>query len=74
MRTTSKSRTHFLGTHKGHEINIERERDGRFYIIVRCLKSGLSAYDGWAPEEVRTMPAAKREALKGAQLAHTPAD
>lgn len=68
MRIISKSRTHFSGTHKGHEIEIDRESDGRFYIVVKCLKSGLYAYDGWAPDEVRTMPAAKREALRGACL------
>jgi hypothetical protein len=68
MRITRQNSHHFDGTHKGHEIEIDREPDGRFYIIVRCLKSGLCAYDGWAPEDVRTMPAAKREALRGACL------
>lgn len=68
MRIISQSRKHFHGTHKQHEVCIDGEPDGRFYIIVRCLKSGLYAYDGWAPDTVRTMPEAKREALKGACL------
>ena len=67
MRTRSKSRVHFTGTHKGAEIHIEREPDGRFYIIV-TWKDGGHLYDGWAPREVRTMVAAKREAIKGACL------
>jgi len=67
MRIVSKSRTHFHGTHKGHSIEIERERDGRFYIIVKSF-SGSYAYDGWAPETVTTMAAAKREAIRGACL------
>lgn len=68
MRIVSKSRHHFSGTHKGHEINIEREPDGGFYIIVRELGSGMAAYDGWAPVSIRTMAAAKREAIRGACL------
>ena len=67
MRIIGKSRNHFHGTHKGGEINIEREPDGRFYIQVRW-KDGSYMYDGWAPEEIRTMKAAKAEAIRGAQL------
>lgn len=72
MRVISKSARHFFGTHKGHEINIEREATGRFYIIVRCLTTGLDAYDGWAPESVTTIREAKQEALYGACLAQRP--
>lgn len=67
MRIISKSRTHFRGTHKRHSIEIERERDGRFYIIVTAF-SGAHAYDGWAPATITTMAAAKREAIRGACL------
>lgn len=67
MRIISQSAKFFNGTHKGHSIEIERERDGRFYIIVKDAR-GCYAYDGWAPEEVRTMAEAKREAIKGACL------
>lgn len=67
MRIISKSRGSFTGTHKGHTIEIQKEPDGRFYIIVTDF-AGLYAYDGWAPDEIRTMPAAKREAIKGACL------
>ncbi len=67
MRIISKSRKHFHGTHKGHEINIDRESDGRFYIIVKDFDGGY-AYDGWTPGDVHTMPEAKREAIKGAML------
>lgn len=67
MRILSKSRNHFRGTHKGHTIEIQKEPDGRFYIIVKDF-GGSYAYDGWAPNDVRTMPAAKREAIKGACL------
>lgn len=67
MRVQSKSPKHFSGTHKGHEIDIEKEPDGRFYIIVRG-ESGAYTYDGWAPDTVTTMAEAKREALKGSCL------
>jgi hypothetical protein len=67
MRTLSKSRKHFCGTHKGAHIDIEREPDGRFYIMVRWT-DGCLLYDGWAPENIRRMPDAKREARRGACL------
>lgn len=66
MRIISKSRTHFHGTHKGHTIEIEREPDGRFYI--RVFSDHGYAYNGWAPEDCRTMADAKREAIRGACL------
>ena len=67
MRVLSKSKDHFCGTHKGGHIDIEREPDGRFYIMVRWTDGAL-LYDGWAPESVSTMVQAKREAMRGAQL------
>jgi hypothetical protein len=67
MRILGKSRNHLLATHKGATIEIERESDGRFYIIVKW-KDGGTLYDGWAPESVHTMAAAKREARRGAML------
>lgn len=67
MRIVSKSRNHFHGWLKGGEIDIQREPDGGFYIIVKW-KDGGYLYDGWAPETVRTMREAKREAIRGAQL------
>lgn len=67
MRILSKSRKHFQGTHKGATIEIEREPDGRFYIQVRWKDGGMM-YDGWAPDEVRRMKDAKREAIRGACL------
>ncbi|ODU81653.1 hypothetical protein [Novosphingobium sp. SCN 63-17] len=66
MRTISKFRRHFHGTHKGNTVEIEKEPDGRFYI--RVFNDYGYAYDGWAPVEVRTMPQAKREAIRGACL------
>lgn len=57
----------FRGTHKGATLEIEREPDGRFYIIVTD-RDGSYRYDGWAPESVRTMREAKAEALRGACL------
>ena len=68
MRIIESRRGYFNGTHKGHEIDIEREPDGRFYIRVWSIESGMHAYHGWAGEEIRTMPQAKREALRGACL------
>lgn len=66
MRIISKSRNHFHGTHKGHIVEIEREGPSRFYIRVY---SGLGyAYDGYAPDDITSMAAAKREALRGACL------
>jgi len=67
MRIIGKGRGWFRGRHKGAEINIEREPDGRFYIIVTA-RDGGHLYDGWAPETVTTMQAAKAEALRGSCL------
>ena len=67
MRIISKSAKHFHGTHKGATLDIEREPDGRWYIIVTD-RSGAHRYDGWAPETVRTLKEAKAEALRGACL------
>jgi hypothetical protein len=67
VRTISKSRKHFHGTHKGATLEIEREPDGRFYIIVRWKDGGLM-YDGWAPANIRRMAEAKHEAIRGACL------
>ena len=71
MRIKSRDRRHFQGSHKGCDIEIERELDGRFYIIVTHSDGG-HLYNGWAPEGVRTMAAAKREALYGSCLAPRP--
>jgi hypothetical protein len=71
MRTVSKDRRHFHGTHLGYQIEIEKEPDGRFYIFAQN-NQGVG-YDGWAPDDVRTMPAAKREALYGLMLKKRPA-
>lgn len=67
MRTRSKGRGFFHGSHKGSDIDIEREPDGRFYIVVTG-PDGCHAYDGWAPDTVTTMAEAKREARRGACL------
>lgn len=67
MRTRSKGRGFFHGTHKGSDIDIQRESDGRFYIIVTA-PDGCHAYEGFAPETVRTIAEAKREARRGACL------
>jgi hypothetical protein len=67
MRIISKSRQHFLGTHKGATIEIEREKDGKFYIRV-IWKDGGHLYDGYAPSHIFSMRDAKKEAIRGAQL------
>lgn len=67
MRTVSKGRNFFLGTHKRHDISIEREKNGRFYIIVTA-PCGMHAYEGWAPDDVTTMAQAKQRARIGAGL------
>lgn len=66
MRVIEQRCGYFRGTHKGAEIEIERDR-GKFYIIVRAADGG-ALYDGWAPENVHTMIEAKREARRGAML------
>lgn len=72
MRVLEKRRGYFLGTHKGAEIEIERDRDFEdnwFYIRVRAsMGEGGYLYDGYSPEGVRTMAQAKREAIRGACL------
>ena len=67
MRIIKQSAREFVGTHKGHRIEIEREPEGTFYIIVTG-PDGTHAYDGWAPRSVETMAEAKREARKGAMI------
>ena len=75
MRIIEKRRGYFRGTHKGAEIEIERETpparmidgDSNFYIRV-TWKDGGMLYDGYAPVGITTMPEAKREAIRGAQL------
>jgi hypothetical protein len=70
MRTIEKRRGYFRGTHKGGEIEIERDHDildRKFYIRVRW-KDGGYLYDGYSPAGVETMADAKREAIRGAQL------
>lgn len=70
MRILESRRGFFRGTHKGCSIEIERDRDfseHRFYIRVQA-SDGCHLYDGYSPEGVNTMAAAKREALRGACL------
>lgn len=76
MRIIKSERGYFLGTHKGHEVEIERAfdcPDSHFYVWVRSLESGLHAYDGYSPYGITTMAEAKREALRGACLDSQPA-
>jgi hypothetical protein len=71
MRIVKQDREHFRGTHKGYEIEIQREHDAgdhHFYIWVRSLESGMYAYDGYCPEGITTFAAAKKEAIRGACL------
>lgn len=67
MRIIKQTAREFLGTHKRHDVEIERQSDGSFYIIVSA-PNGCKAYDGYAPRSVVTMAQAKREAIKGAML------
>lgn len=70
MRIIEKGRGFFRGTHRGADIEIERDHDfpGRkFYIRVRHANGGMM-YDGYSPEGVETMAVAKREAIRGACL------
>lgn len=67
MRILSERRGYFRGTHKGGTLEITCVPDGRFYIIV-LWKDGGALYDGWAPDHVRTMREAKKEAVRGACL------
>ncbi len=72
MRILEKSRGYFHGTHKGADIEIERDPcpgdpDRKFYIRVRW-KDGGYLYDGWSPAGVNTMAEAKRDAIRGACL------
>lgn len=72
MRILEKRRGYFHGTHKGADIEIERDPcpgdpDRKFYIRVRW-KDGGYLYDGWSPAGVDTMAQAKRDAIRGACL------
>lgn len=77
MRIVSKSRNYFHGTHKGYEIEIERERPpvesfGERHFYIRVFDGYGHAYDGYSPAGVTTMAEAKREALYGACLKARP--
>lgn len=78
MRTISKSRNHFHGTHKGYQIEIERERPavealgGLKHFYIRVYNDNGYAYDGYSPVGVTTLAEAKREALYGACLKPRP--
>ena len=58
---------------KGFYIQIDREPDSRFYIIVQSPDGG-NLYDGWWPNELDwvgekpTMKEAISEAISGSQL------
>lgn len=70
MRIQKQTSDTFRGTHKGCFIHIDRDDempDREFYILVHAPNGGL-LYDGWAPEEVRTIAEAKKEAVRGACL------
>jgi hypothetical protein len=82
VRIIKESAEYFHGTHKGADIEIVREmksrgagadsfihRPGlkRYYIIV-TTETGGRLYDGYAPETITNMAAAKREAIRGACL------
>lgn len=56
----------FRGRYRNHEIDVEREEDGRFYISVKA-SSGGSVYDGWWDGSGK-MEDAISEALKGSCL------
>lgn len=74
MRILEQRRGYFRGTHKGCTIEIERDRHhpaNAFYITVTA-PDGCHLYDGWAPAEITTIPAAKREAMYGAGWAKRP--
>lgn len=78
MRTTSKGRDHFYGTHKGYEIEIDRERPpvesfGARHFYIRVFNEYGHAYDGYSPADVTSLSEAKREALYGACLKKRPA-
>ena len=77
MRTISKERGYFRGTHKGYEIEIERERPpvesfGERHFYIRVFNDYGHAYDGYSPAGVTTMAEAKREALYGSFLKKRP--
>lgn len=78
MRIISKRRGWFNATHKGCEIQIERETDpvlreeGRLFYIIVIAPDGGHLYDGWSPIGANTMAEAKREALYGSQLKARP--
>jgi len=56
----------FQGRYRNHDIAIDRERDGSFYIMVRS-PSGMLAYDGWWHGS-GSMSAAVIEAMRGSLL------
>lgn len=61
----------YTGTYKGCDIQIEREWDGRFYIIV-THQDGGHLYDGWWGCLHNTRLEAIKEAILGAGLGKKP--
>ena len=63
-----RNKDEFYGQYKDHEINVERQHDGRFYILVKNDVGYL--YDGWmkASDADTTIEAAVEDAMIGSGL------
>src|SRR5690554_4274149 len=69
MRIIESRRGYFLGTHKGHNIEIERDHDIEdCHFYIRVWNDFGHAYDGYSPAGITTIAEAKKEALRGACL------
>lgn len=66
-RVVKKSSLHFIGYYKDWSIEIQREPDGQFYIMVTHPSHGIG-YDGWWGSELNGMDEAIQEAFRGAML------
>jgi hypothetical protein len=68
----SDGRRQFHARYRRHDIQVQRESAGRFYIIVTA-PTGAYCYDGWWGDdyETRTMEQAVDQAITGSCLRPT---
>jgi len=68
-RVSVRNAKRIVGLYKDNIIEIEREKDGRFYIFVSCPRVFGVFYDGWWGNSNNTINEALQEAFIGSKIA-----